>query len=136
MKSRLVTVVVLVVSLATITACNRGPARSSVYGNITFNGKAIDGGEIFFIPMYSGGVPAHAVIDSGKYAIPAASGPSVGKCRVEIQWQRKTGRKLKVPPDREVEETEEVIPQVYNKSSQLECDIKSVPNEFSMDIRH
>ena len=127
--------VVLVVSVAVAGGCDRTPARSSVQGEIKLNGKPVDGGRICFIPLGSKGTPAWTTITAGKYELSAADGPSVGKCKVEIQWQKVTGRKLKVPPDRVVDETVEAIPTIYNKESKLELDVAPGPNDFSMDLK-
>jgi hypothetical protein len=128
---------IIVVTIALIACgCGRGPARSAVRGKITFDGNPVDGGRISFVPTGSGGIPASAAIIGGEYDIPAANGPSVGGCKVEIQWAKKTGRKLEVPPNRIIEETRESIPAIYNKESQLNFDVKQQPsNEFSIDIK-
>ena len=127
--------VILAMALPVGEGCNRGPVRSSVRGEIRLDGKPIDGGQIHFIPLGSGGAPAWTTIDAGKYELSAASGPSIGKCRVEIQWRRKTGRKLQVPPGKVVDETVEAIPTIYNKESRLELDVTPNANDFSVDLK-
>ena len=106
--------------LTVVVGCG-GAKRGAVSGQITLDGKPVDGGEIRFIP--TAGMPAWAEIVKGRYAIRASAGPSVGAARVEIRWSRKTGKHFPAippaPPNAMIEETIEAIPARYNLHSEL-----------------
>jgi hypothetical protein len=111
--------------------------RGAVSGQVTLDGKAVDGGEIRF--LFSEGKPAWTQIVDGHYAIAASSGPSLGTARVEIRWPRKTGNRrpamAPAPPDAMVEETTEVIPARYNVRSELTAEIKTGNNTADFALR-
>jgi hypothetical protein len=135
MRGKWIVGLLVVSGMAVSWGCHRGPVTSSVHGEITLDGKPIDGGQITFVPAGAGAVPAQATIEGGKYEIKAAKGPSVGKCKIEVRWSKKTGRKIQAPPAGEVEETRQIIPAAYNDKSTLSFEIKPGDNVYSSDLK-
>ena len=130
----------LAVLLVAIAGCagESGPERGAVSGEVTLDGDPVDGGTITFTPAGGGRADAAAwgEIKGGRYSLLAAEGPGVGAARVEIRWDRKTGKKIPaVPPATgEIEETEAAVPARYNAQSELTADVKSGTNTFDFKL--
>ncbi|MFH1924018.1 MAG: hypothetical protein ABIP48_29540 [Planctomycetota bacterium] len=125
----------LAVLLVVIAGCD-GSNRAGVTGEVTLDGQPVEDGTISFVP--SGGAAAWGDIKGGRYSISAAEGPGVGTSRVEIRWDRKTGKKSPAvppaPPDTMIEETEEAVPARYNAESELKAEVKSGKNTFDFKL--
>ena len=63
-------------------------------------------------------------------------GPPPGKYRVEIVWYKKTGKQVvgSDPPNKE-DETIQVIPEKYNKASELKVDLTSGSNTHDFPLK-
>jgi hypothetical protein len=112
-----------------------GCGARSATGTVSFDGTPVDGGVISFVPEGKA-ARANADIVGGKYTV--ASGTlTTGKNRVEILWNKKTGRKIPVPgdPGTTTDETLQVIPEKFNKSSTLTADVKSGNNTIDFDLK-
>ncbi|HJT77340.1 MAG TPA: hypothetical protein VJ739_09090, partial [Gemmataceae bacterium] len=102
----------------------------------TLDGQPVDGGVIVFLPDGDGKLPkAGGHIEQGKYALPARSGPAPGKYRVEIRWEKKTGKQvtrgdLAEPYD----ETRQVVPARYNARSELTVDVGPGSDTFDFAL--
>jgi len=59
-KSRLILVFLVVFAAISLTGCNRGLRRIPVSGNVTLDGKPLQGGVLLFHPDASKGNTAHA----------------------------------------------------------------------------
>ncbi len=84
--------------------CSSGDVpRATAKGQVMFDGKLIAKGTITFQPTGENAAgSASAEIVAGKYGIPRARGPGVGKHRVEILAVRGNGQKRPAwayPPD-------------------------------------
>lgn len=116
-----------------------GTPRGDVAGQVTLDGQPIDGGEIRFLPNV--GIPARANIVQGRYAIPAATGPSLGTVRVQVHWVRKTGKRVPAMapalPGTMIEEAAESVPERFNRNSELTAEIQLGKNtvDFSLNTR-
>jgi len=119
-------------SLLFLAGCG---GRGAVSGNVTFNGEPVDGGTITFVPEGAGN-RASAPIVNGKYEMPSKAGPSAGKNRVEILWNKKTGKKVGVAGDTGnlTDETFQVLPGNYNTNSVLTAEVKSGANTFDFKL--
>ena len=114
--------------------------RASVAGAVTYDGQPVDGGRIFFIPQGDPvGRPAvHATIEQGKYYLPAAQGPELGKHRVEIVWH-------KPPPGKEhlkqgdpgftTDNYVQVLPAAYNAKTTLFVDLQQGDNMHDFALK-
>jgi len=102
--------------------------RASVKGSVTFDGAPVDGGMILFFPANEKNKAdqGHAEIKNGAYEIPAGKGPPPGSYRVEITWEKKTGKQVvsKGDPPNMEDEKIQVIPPQYNRESKLTKEIK------------
>lgn len=124
--------IALALALLGILGC--GPPRGSVAGKVTLDGQPIDGGTILFISLKgSQRESGWAEIMGGEYSISASRGPTVGPCRVEVRWPRKTGRKL--PQDPDLDEWREVVPNRYHLDSELLVDVKPGKNCLDYSLR-
>lgn len=117
-----------------------GPRRGSVKGFVTFDGAPLETGVVVMLPAGdTKGPTAGSAISDGAFSIAAASGPVVGRYRVEIKALRKTGRQVKalvpVGGRKERAEAEQFIPAKYNKDSEIEIEIKPGRNTISLELK-
>ena len=119
---------------AGILGCGGTPSigRKAVTGSVNMDGKPLDYGSINFEPMSGNSkqIGAGAVIENGKYSIPADQGLTPGKYRVAITAP--TGGKPGAPPKGESAEEgmkragtppTERLPAKYNVESELTADV-------------
>src|SRR4051794_5389300 len=126
----------LALSLVVLAGC--GPSgRLPVWGKVTYNGEPVDHGTITFLAAGGQAVNAGGEIRDGKYLIDSERGPALGKYRVEIYWNKKTGKMVPTPGDRDVKmpETRQVLPPKYNKQSQLTADVTPSGNTRDFDLK-
>ncbi len=108
--------------------------RVPVEGEVTLDGRPLAEGHITLVPL-GDGVSAGGTIRNGKFHVEKARGPSPGRYRVEIVSYQPTGEKF---PDPEragqmAEELKQVIPDKYNRQSQLEVEVPpSGPLRFKL----
>ncbi len=124
------------VALALVAGCDTGP-RSAVEGTVTYDGQPVDVGGIAFIPIGSdaeGRVRATGPIKDGHYELDSRKGPLPGNYRVEITWQKKTGKKVTIEFGHKKDETVQVIPDKYNTKSELTVEIKPGRNTLPFDL--
>jgi hypothetical protein len=119
----------------TMLGCG-GSNRAAVEGKVTLDGQAVEAGTISFIPSNGNSKSgAWGDIKDGNYAIPTQSGPTVGECRVEIRWMRKTGRMQPgMVPGTEAPEFANVIPVRYNAQSELQATITPGKNQCDFSL--
>jgi hypothetical protein len=112
--------------------------RAAVKGSVTFDGAPVDGGMILFFPANEKNKAdqGHAEIKNGAYEIPAGKGPPPGSYRVEITWEKKTGKQVvsKGDPPNMEDETIQVIPPQYNRESKLTKEITSGMNTIDFPL--
>jgi hypothetical protein len=111
--------------------------RAAVEGTVTFAGRPVDGGRIFFLPE---GEPVsrpavHAPLEQGKYSLPAARGPELGRHRVEIVWHKKPGNQAPAQPGLVTDDMRQVIPAAYNSRTTLFVDMHRGTNTFDFDLK-
>jgi hypothetical protein len=108
-------------------------------GAVSFDGAPVDNGRITFVPSVASSKigPVSADIVGGKYTLPAGKGPVPGSYRVEIVWNKKTGKQVNTPGDAGVmmDETLQVIPAQFNTNSTLSAEIKSGTNAVNFDLK-
>jgi hypothetical protein len=124
-------------ALAFVAGCDSGP-RATVYGIVCYDGQPVDQGGIAWIPLgdASGrtGVRATGEIADGRYELDSRRGPLPGRYRVEITWQKKTGRQVRGEAGHPKDETKQVIPVRYNGKSELIREVKAGGNPFDFDL--
>ncbi|WP_171190037.1 hypothetical protein, partial [Alienimonas chondri] len=85
MPSAVVTAVALAAALAAGCGGSDRPEQVAVSGAVTVDGAPLPAGTITFVPVENTpGPKASAAIVAGRYAVPAAVGPTVGAYRAEI----------------------------------------------------
>jgi len=132
--SRRLTPCALALGLVGLAGC-AGP-NSPVEGTVSVDGTPVDVGSIVFVPE-GGGQPSGGDIRDGKYSIAEERGPAPGKYKVQITWNRKTGKKVKDVAD--TGETKDVrvqvLPDKFNKSTELTAEIKPGSNTVNFDLK-
>jgi hypothetical protein len=121
-------------ALLFLAGCGGAPG---VDGTVTFDGAPVDGGSITFTPEGGSGTPGSAVITAGKYSIGADKKMAPGKYKVEIIWNKKTGKTIPNTndPGTTVDETKQVIPSKYNSKTELTAEVKPGANTFNFELK-
>jgi hypothetical protein len=131
--------IAMAIGLLTAGGCGaEAGSRRAVSGTVTFNGAPLDRGTITFTATSdSGGERGGALIDNGKYELPAAHGLEPGTYRVEISSPEEStssaedyaaGNMPLTNPDR--------IAAEFNTESSLTVEVTSSgPNEFNFAVR-
>ncbi|WP_437224315.1 hypothetical protein SH661x_003576 [Planctomicrobium sp. SH661] len=114
-----------------------GDNRASITGNVSLDGAPVENGTIRFLA--ENGPTAGGTITAGKYEIPPTLGPMVGKNKVEIRAEKKTGKQIPVgspaPAGTMMDETVESIPDQYNTKSTLTVDVVAGKNTKDFDLK-
>jgi len=127
-------VVVLVVGCG----AEEGPERAAVSGTVNIDGEPLAEGAISFLPAEgTEGPTAGGTIEGGKFDIPKSNGVVVGKNRVEITANRKTGRQVPDAgkPGSMRDEVVSAIAPEFNRKSTLVETIKSGENTLKFDVK-
>ena len=134
------TSVALLVCIVLMTGCGDA-GRAAVSGVVTLDGKPIPGATITFLPTQDTAAPASGGIigEDGTYTVTFKGAPSVGGYRVEIRGVRhKTGRMIPAPPPsapgKMIEECIELIPDRYNKDTDLLVELKRGDNQHDFAL--
>lgn len=140
MKHRFMTIAcALSLSLAGCGSADTGPDRAIVTGKVTFEGKPVSQGQIWFLPAAGREAPqAGATITDGSYRVENKGGVPIGSCQVKITAERPEAN-VKIVADGGPEEipTRQYLPARYNEKTELTADIKasSDPLEINFDLK-
>jgi hypothetical protein len=113
-----------------------GPERFPLSGQVTFDGRPVDGGSISFIPKDKDGRVSGGQLVQGRYDVPAEMGANAGAYQVQIRWPQPTGKKhwdedtFQVVP-----EFKETMPPKFNSKSDLTADVTATKLEFNFDLK-
>jgi len=124
-----------------MTGCSRqeysGAKRFPLSGKVTFDGEPIDVGSISFLPPDGGDQRVSGgYILNGEYSVPEAQGANAGKHRVEIRWQKLTGKKTRDRASEELtEQRAEGLSPKYHKDSILTADVSPTQTRFDFDLK-
>jgi hypothetical protein len=112
--------------LALLAGC---AGRAAVDGTVTFNGEPVDNGGIQFVSE-DGKNKGGGEIKGGKYSLTGDHGLPPGKYKVEVYWNKKTGKTVvdKADTGEKMDETSQVIPPEFNTNTTLSAEIKSGTN--------
>ena len=102
--------------------------RVGVEGTVTYDGQPIPLGSITFLPLGEGGIKSGDRIVNGVYKVEPRFGPMPGPHRVEIRWNKPTGKKYKNEFGEELDRTQEGLPGKYHTNSILTAEIKPGKN--------
>lgn len=112
-----------------------GPERAAVSGTVKINGRPVSQGAINFFPTEGNkGPEAGTNIMDGQYKIDRATGPVLGKNRVELRGFENTGKTIQDPfgaPGTLIEERANIFPA---EASTLVREVKRGNNTFDFDI--
>lgn len=117
-----------------LAGCSSSPPRGIVHGEVTFDGQPVQDGTILFEPESGQGQTAGGPIKEGKFT---AEVP-VGKMRVRINGNKKTGRRYRVyetPESPLVDEVVELLPPKYNVNSELTLEVKKGEQQASFHLK-
>ena len=138
--NRLPVFVGLGVVLALLNGCGgareyTGEQRFPLSGKVTVDGEPMASGVISFLPQEKGGRVSGGPIKDGTYAVAEAMGPNAGKYRVEIRWNKPTGRRVKDAYGEEImDEYKEGLPAKYHSSSELTAEVSAKQTKFDFDL--
>jgi hypothetical protein len=128
----------LAAALVLLVGCSAND-KAEVSGTVRLDGELVEEGSINFIPVQgTTGPGAGAVIQNGKYHIPASRGVTVGKNRVELRAFKRTGKKVQDAAGRPGDLTEERVPAFppeYNDNSTLVKEVRARTNTIDFDVR-
>jgi hypothetical protein len=135
--SRLLILTVAVIALAGL-GCSSDSDRSHVQGAVSYNGEPVDDGGIGFLP--DEGNPsqfkATGQIVDGRYNLDNKRGPFPGKYRVEIYWNKKTGRTITGRSGATKDERRQALPAKYNERTELKVEVKPGNNTLDFDLKN
>ncbi len=136
MKFRIGLIVLLCACLV-LAGCGQkysGDKRFPLSGKVTFNGEPVDLGSISFIPLETSHRVSGGTITEGAYSVPEAHGANAGKHRVEIRWQKKTGKKI-TQPYGEDDVRAEGLPPEFHTDSTLTAEVSASQTSFDFDLK-
>ena len=130
----------LSVGLAGCSKTYEGQQRFPVSGKVSVDGKPLDIGVIAFMPKAGGegaGRVAGAPIRDGIYSVPEENGPTAATYRIEIHWNKRTGKKIPNPMDTEqmTDELVEGLPKKYHQDSELTAEVSADKTQFDFDLQ-
>ena len=68
--------------------------------------------------------------------MPESKGANAGKHRVEIHWNKPTGRRVRDPYGEEItDEFKEGLPAKYHQSSELTAEVSKKQTRFDFDLK-
>lgn len=131
--------VLWLLTATTLLGCSRqsysGPKRFPLAGKITIDGQPLDFGSISFIPA-DGQRVSGGLIENGAYGVTEENGANAGKYRVEIRWQKKTGKQKRDNDSGEMfDERKEGLPDRFHAQSELTADVSAKQTTFDFDLK-
>jgi hypothetical protein len=116
------------VAAALLSGCSGAGGDVEVTGSVTLNGQPVGSGNealIRFVPTAGKGTAADGFVDAGSYRVRVPP----GAYKVEITWNRPTGKKLARKgvkgPGAEEDEVVAEIPAKYNTATTLTADVSA-----------
>ena len=113
-----------------------GAKRFPLVGTAICDGEPVDVGSISFIPIEGGEqrVSGGPIWD-GEFSVPEEQGAHAANYRVEIRWQKRTGKTIRDrTSDEMVEERAEGLPAKYHKDSELTVEVPSPDNRYDFNL--
>jgi len=120
-------------ALVLLIGCGGSGGRKPITGMITFQKQPLDQGRIEFHPDGGEATMAGAVIEKGKYEIPAGKGLMPGTYKVAIYSSTAAPSTDQLPGEPPV--YKERIPAKYNEATTLKAEIKDGgPSQFNFEL--
>lgn len=126
---------------AALAGCGRkdytGDQRIPLSGKVTVDGAPMQYGVISFLPQDEKGRVSGGPIRDGAYSVPEEMGANAGKYRVEIHWNKPTGKQVPNPFDKEelIDELTEGLPDRFHKDSELTAEVAPEKTTFDFDLK-
>jgi hypothetical protein len=116
--------------LGLLVGCGSGePSTYRVSGTVSWQGRAVEDGDIIFTPKDGGAAPRAGKIAAGSYELRAAS----GQHRVEIFATRESGQP---DPVMNAKPRDQYIPAQYNSQSTLSAAVQAGDaNQIHFDLK-
>jgi hypothetical protein len=111
-----------------------GERRFPLSGRVTVDGQPMQMGVISFLPEDKTGHVSGGPIQTGTYSVPEPKGATAGKYRVEIHWNKPTGKKIRNPMDKE-ELIDEMTDGQFHAYSELTADVSLKQTKFDFDLK-
>lgn len=117
-----------------------GEQRFPVSGKVTVDGQPLDVGVIAFFPQGKGdsaGRVSGAPIRDGVYSVPEEKGPNAATYRIEIHWNKRTGKQVPNPFDKSemIDQLMEGLPAKYHKNSELTAEVSADKTTFDFELK-
>lgn len=123
----LLTIVFTMLVFAGCSGKDEGPKLYPVTGTVTLNGKPLQSGSIVLDPKDGKGKPVGGGIENGSFTLDAPLGEKI----VRISAMKSTGKKDQYGED----VTESLIPEKFNRLSELTETVKESDNNFTFDLK-
>lgn len=126
--------------LVTSTGCGQreyaGERRYPLSGKVTVDGQPLQMGVLSFLPEGKSGRVSGGPIKDGAYSVPEPQGATAGKYRVEIYWNKPTGRKIRNPMDKDemIDEMTQGLPAKYNTNTELSAEVSAKQTKFDFPL--
>ena len=123
--------------LLVLAGCGPGQTRMPLSGTVTFQGQAVENGHVTFLTTTTPSAPAGgALIQQGKFSVPAEQGLEPGTYKVAVSWVKGAGTRT---PEQIAAGAstpgQEQIPEKYNKETTLTIEVTSQgPNQFTLKL--
>lgn len=112
-----------------------GGGNATVEGTVTVDGAPVGNGTIAFIPASSEGKKAGEQIADGKYALGGEFSPAPGNYKVEIRWNKPTGKKVfNADLNQQMDVFAEGLPEKFHKNSELKATLKPGKNKVDFSL--
>ena len=127
-------------SLLVLVGCGqpdyKGPKRFPLSGNVTYDDEPIDFGSISFLPAGGEQRVSGGLIENGKYAVTEAQGANAGKHKVEIRWNKRTGKQKRDPDSGEMyDDRKEALPPRFHTDSELTAEVSAQNTKFDYHLK-
>jgi len=108
-------------------------SMAKVEGEVKFDGKPIEKGNILFLPSDGKGPTAGGDIANGRFSVLVAPGPK----RIEVHWPKVVGKRKQfdTPDSPTLDVVEELIPLAYNVRSTLTENIEAPQTRVDLDLK-
>jgi hypothetical protein len=132
---------VAIVCVMLLLGCGRkeysGDRRMPLAGKVTVDGQPMQMGVVSFLPQDESGRVSGGPIQDGAYSVPEAMGATAGKYRVEIHWNKPTGKKIRNPMDKDemLDEMTEGLPEKYHANSELTAEVSPQQTTFDFNLK-
>ncbi len=128
---------VLLLFVFPILGCNQGDSRVEINGSVSYQGKPINKGKIYFMPRNEELPQANCDIKDGSYQIDSESGVFAAEYEVRILAYKGTGKFTDLGPlyeHRKQEGQKQILPPKFNTKTELKVSITNDSKSYDFDL--